>query len=292
MDFLRILSQIRSPLLTQIFSFFTLFGEETVAVIIICSLYWCFNKSLAKQLTLSYFTSGLLIQNLKITFRIERPWILDTDFKPVPSALKTATGYSFPSGHTQSSTSVFSSFAFNSKKRWLKVLFIGIFILTGFSRMYLGVHTPKDVLVSMCISFCIAYAIYKANIIERLSHNALSLIIFFISVIFTIYGFIQLRLAPQNLELYSDAFKVCGSGLAFAAGWYIEPKYINFDEKSGNMFFQIIKLVIGLLAAILLKTGLKPILGTSAFGSLARYFIIVIWIMIIYPLIFKSIKKH
>ncbi len=99
MEFLHFLSQFRTDGGDIFFQLITYTAQELFVVGIICWLFWCSNKRLAYTLGFSYFTSGLLVQGLKITFRIPRPWILDPSFQPVPSAVPGATGYSFPSGH-------------------------------------------------------------------------------------------------------------------------------------------------------------------------------------------------
>ena len=98
MDFLRLLEGIRSPLFNKIFQFVTYFGQELLIIAFICTLYWCVNKRFAYILGFTYFTAGLCVQTLKITFRIPRPWVIDPNFHPVESAVPAATGYSFPSG--------------------------------------------------------------------------------------------------------------------------------------------------------------------------------------------------
>ncbi len=291
MELLRLLANIRNPFLTSFFNIMTYFGEEVVATLIVCISYWCIDKQLTKKIALAFFTSGLFVQNLKITFKIPRPWVIDPAFKPVESAIETATGYSFPSAHTQTSTSIFSTLAFNCKKNILKLSFCLIFILTGISRMYLGVHTPKDVFTAMILSLIISFIIYKLDILNRFTHEKLSLTIFIISCVFIAYSFLQLSFAPDNLALYADAFKTGGSALAFSIGWYLEPKYINFAEKKGSIFFHIIKVILGLTIALALKVCLKPILGVSALGSFTRYFVVILWIMVIYPFLFTQVSK-
>ena len=101
MTFLWFLSEHRTPALDKIMQLVTYFGQEIIIIALICALYWCADKRFAYLLGFTYFTAGLCVQTLKITFRIPRPWILDTNFSAVESAVPAATGYSFPSGHTQ-----------------------------------------------------------------------------------------------------------------------------------------------------------------------------------------------
>ena len=148
MDFLWSLSAIRTPFWDKVFSIITMFGEELVTICLVCIIFWCIDKNIAYIISLTFFISGILVQGLKIMFRIERPWLLDSNFKPVEGAMTNATGYSFPSGHTNSATAVYASIGLNVKKAWIRIISFCVVFLVGFSRMYLGVHTPKDVLVS------------------------------------------------------------------------------------------------------------------------------------------------
>ena len=145
MSFLWFLSDLRTPAGDFFFQQITYLGQEIFVVAVICWLYWCVSKKSAYILGFSYFLSGLLIQALKITFRVPRPWKLDSSFKAVESALPEATGYSFPSGHTQSITALFGTLALSARKKWQTVLCFVIIFLVGFSRMYLGVHTPLGI---------------------------------------------------------------------------------------------------------------------------------------------------
>ena len=101
MTFLWLLEGIRTPFLDKLMQLITYLGQEIIIIAVICTLYWCVDKRFAYLLGFTYFTAGLCVQIMKITFRIPRPWILDPEFKAVESALPGATGYSFPSGHTQ-----------------------------------------------------------------------------------------------------------------------------------------------------------------------------------------------
>ena len=124
MTFLWLLEGIRTPFLDQLMQFITYFGQEIIIIAVICALYWCADKRFAYLLGFTYFTAGLCVQSLKITFRIPRPWVLNPDFHAVESAIPGATGYSFPSGHTQGATCLFFPLALKTRKFWTK--YIGI----------------------------------------------------------------------------------------------------------------------------------------------------------------------
>ena len=116
MTFLWLLEGIRTPFLDQLMQFITYFGQEIIIIAVICALYWCADKRFAYLLGFTYFTAGLCVQSLKITFRIPRPWVLNPDFHAVESAIPGATGYSFPSGHTQGATCLFFPLALKTRK--------------------------------------------------------------------------------------------------------------------------------------------------------------------------------
>lgn len=285
MNFLEFLVQYRTPPLTLLFSIFTLIGGEIFVLIIICFLYWCYNKKFARMICLAFFSSGLIVQSLKLTFCIPRPWLLSPTFKPMTNFIDSATGYSFPSGHTQNASALFGAFAIHTMKTWQRILFAFIIIGVAFSRMYFGYHTPKDVLASMGISLIIVVLVNKAIPIHTYKTLHIAIFLGIFSAIILVYILILKNLPNADITQFSDCFKAVGAGMGFALGWYIEPKYINFDEKKGNQLVQVLKLFLGLFIALLLKYGLKIILGTSLTADAVRYFILVCFITILYPMI-------
>ncbi len=295
MKLLYFLERIRTPLLDGFFSAVTFLGHELIPIALICILYWCVNKRLAYTIGFSFFASGALTQGLKITFRINRPWIIDPDFKPVGNAIDEATSYSFPSGHTQSATSVYSSLCFAAKKLWLRILCIAAFVLVGISRMYLGVHTLKDVATAMLLTLIITWAVFylvDKTYDSKKADIFISLIMLCISLALIIYS---LALGNKKLitnEAIKDCIKAGAAGIAFAIGYFVEKRFINFDTKTKKVYMQIPKVIIGLVIALLLKSGLKPIVGDNLLGDGIRYFILVIFIVIIYPFVLKLLGKH
>lgn len=290
MNFLFYLESIRTPFLTNLFRFLTFFGEEAFILVFLCSIYWCYNKKLAYRLCFSYFLSGLCIQILKITFRIPRPWIKSPEFHPVKEATKTATGYSFPSGHTQSATASYTTLAFFYKKT--TIIIGAVFLIAGvaLSRMYLGVHTPQDVLCSFFITFLLTLAVN--SIFDRINLTKqkslyIAIGLFFISIITIFYSILLIRQGTVPIEQGADCYKAGGAGIGFAIGWFIESNYINFNEKPSSIKTGSFRLFLGALVAILIKVGWKNLFGQSIPSDILRYGVLVLWLTTLYPAIIK-----
>ena len=294
MDLLWFLEGIRLPFLDQFFQRCTYLGQELPILVVICILFWCVHKDLAYQIGLSFFCGGLLLQSLKITFRIDRPWVLDPDFRPVPSALPAATGYSFPSGHTQSAASLFSTLGLRARKRWVKAVCVLLFCLVGFSRMYLGVHTPKDVLAAIAVGLGCSLAVhrlYKRRSGSKKENRSVSLVLGALSLAVVCYALVLMHVGVLDPAYAKDCCSGAGAGLGFALGWYLERTYLNFSAE-GSLPFQAAKCVVGLLGALALKEGLSVLLGDGIFAGVLQYFLLVLWVLAAYPFLFQTYQSR
>lgn len=295
MEFLRLLEGIRTPLGDAFFLFATYGGEEIMLLGLICILYWCVNKKLAYRMTFAYLPSALAVNFIKLTCRVERPWVRDPSFTPVEKAMKSATGYSFPSGHTQNATALFGTLAYVSKKVALKILFFLIIPLVMFSRTYLGVHTPADVLVSFAVSTAIVFCM---NVLaDRLTLNRkrrtlITLLLLGIAFAVMVYTYLLYHGGIIAYKDAADSFKGCGAGLGFAICWFVENEYIQFDTKCSGLGMQLLKFIIGLAGVLALKEGIKisfaQLFGPNFFTDVFRYFVIMVWAMLIMPLLIKK----
>ena len=132
MDFLYFLEGLRNPVCDAFFSVVTQLGEETVFILLGLLFFWCINKWEGYYILTVGLIGTVINQFLKLWFRIPRPWVRDPNFTIVESARAEATGYSFPSGHTQSAIGSFGSIARWNKHTLLRCLCIAacVYILS------------------------------------------------------------------------------------------------------------------------------------------------------------------
>ena len=160
MEFLYFLEGLRNPFLDAVMQLITRIGEETAFMAVAVFFLWCVDKYKGYYLLMVGFLGTQINQLLKVSFRIERPWVLDPEFTVVQSAVPEATGYSFPSGHTQSAVGTFGGVARCVKRRWIRIACIAVCLLVPLSRMYLGVHTLADTITSVVIALVLVFSFY------------------------------------------------------------------------------------------------------------------------------------
>ena len=290
MEILRLIEGIRSPFLDSVVGLITQLGEETVGVVLLCLVFWCISKKMAYVLGISFFLSSLSVQGMKITFRIDRPWVADPTLNPVPSALDHATGYSFPSGHTQSATAIFGGLGAQIKQKAVKAVCFLLPVLVAFSRMYLGVHTLADVAASLLISFLLIFLTVKllaGDEPNKKKDLIISLVVVLYAAAVIAVAFILYSGGKIEQNYVSDCMKAAGAGAGFAIGMYIERVYIKFSVKSKNIIFHAIKFALGVAGVLAIQEGLKLVIGSGLAANMFRYFLMLMWVTVLYPLLIK-----
>ncbi len=300
MEFLRALEQLRTPVGDAFFSVVTHLGEETVFILLGLIFFWCVNKKEGYYLLTVGFFGTIINQFLKLWFRIPRPWVKDENFTIVETARGEASGYSFPSGHTQSSVGIFGGIARWNKNLWVRIICIIICVLVPFSRMYLGVHTPLDVGVSIGVALILIFAIYP--VIQKATQNSNYLRILLITMAVLSLGylcFVSFYNFPSNVDAANlasgtkNAYKMLGCSLGIYIAFEVDERLIKF-ETTASFLGQALKLVIGLIPVLMIKEGLRAPLGlifSGYFDDGVRYFILVLFSGCIWPLTFKWFAK-
>jgi len=290
MEFLRLIESIRTPFLDTVIGLVTRLGEETIGIVLLCVIFWCISKRIAYGIGIVYFLSGLTVQGMKICFRIDRPWVADPTLNPVPSAIKHAIGYSFPSGHTQSAAALLGTLGVYVAQIPFKAILFLLAILVGFSRLYLGVHTPLDVVTSLIIAFLFIMLVYKVFAMEADNKKRELLTASFIivyAVVVIIIAAVLYSGGKIEQNYISDCLKAAGASIGFAVGMYVERLYIDFPVKTKKIYLQVIKFVLGIAGVLVIKEGLKLVIGTGLAVDTFRYFLMLTWMTVFFPLIIK-----
>ena len=305
MSFLYLLEEIRNPVLDFLFSIVTLFGEETVFMAVGMIVFWCVNKQKGYYLLSVGFVGTVINQFLKITFRIPRPWVKDPNFTIVESAREAASGYSFPSGHTQTSVGLFGGLALKFRNRAIKIASIALCVLVPLSRMYLGVHTPADVGVSIIIALVLIFALAPLFEKAEKSPKVMYALLFSLTGIMLAYLlFISFWSFPEevfhvdNVHNYTSAVKnaytLTGCMIGFLVVYTVDLKWLKFDTKA-VWWVQLIKIVGGLVLVLavkeLLRAPLAAILPENTWARMIRYFLMVVTAGTLWPITFKYFAK-
>lgn len=298
MKVLYALESIRTPWLDTVMAAITHLGEETVFMVAALFVFWCVSKRHGYYLLAVGFAGTVLNQFLKLLFRIPRPWVLDSDFTIVESARAQATGYSFPSGHSQNAIGTFGGIARFTRRKWVRVAAIVAAVLVPLSRMYLGVHTPLDVGVAAVIAVALVFALYPLMERSDSRHGVMGAVLAVMLALAVGYLlFVSLYPFPADVDAANlasgveNAWKLLGATVGMLVGWWLDVRFIHFDTRA-VWYVQLIKLVGGLALLLGIRAALKvPLaaaLGAGA-GGAVRYGVMVLFAAAVWPMVFAPL---
>lgn len=301
MPFLHFLEGIRNPVFDWFFSTITHLGEETFFLVIAIIFFWCVNKRHGYFILITGLVGTVVNQMAKLLFRVPRPWILDENFNIVESAREEATGYSFPSGHTQNVAGTYGAIAAHKPSKLKTIVCTSIVVLVAFSRMYLGVHTPLDVVVSLILAFGIVMLLRPIFETEENFKKFMPWVVVIsvvLSLVFLAYVLAissDTTLDPHNYQSgLKNACTLLGCTAGLVLVYFVDAKFINFETEA-KWYAQILKLVLGLGGILAIKAGLSAplvaLFGNEFVARAVRYFLIVAFAGAVWPLTFKWFKK-
>ena len=283
----------------------TFFGELNTVIIIMAIVYWCVSKKYGTYLLMGWSGNRLVNGFLKITFCAYRPWIRDPRIVPYGDSMTTATGYSFPSGHSMNGATIFGGAIVRKDMPTVLRVVSGVFLaLIAFSRIFLGVHTPQDILVGAGAGILVMCLVYMLMQWVSGGQNR-DIIVLIVGVILAaalaVYAKVKVypedydaagKLIVDGAKMANDTFKGVGYCCGFLVGWVFERRFVGFFTDI-PMIQRVTRVVLGLLGyyviTLILITLIKTWLSGPA-ASVLTCFLQVFYVTFLYPLIMKRIE--
>ena len=273
-------------------SFFSLFGEELLLVLVMGFCYWAYDKELGKAIGRNVCVVSMgfpLIKNVALRLR---PYMVCPGvkcLKPVDPAADimdlAAQGYSFPSGHSSGSVAAYGSLALYEKHKWVKVLGVALPLLVGISRFCVGVHFPTDVLAGWALGLVVVWLLPR---VQGLFSRR-----------WVFYGVILLLALPGWFYCQTDDYYTSfGMAAGFFAADLFEERFVRFTGTRTPW-----KMAVRVLGGVGIYLGLNTLcklpfspafLASGSFPAhlirTLRYGLILFVDVGLYPLAFQKLK--
>lgn len=294
LSILHFFQSIRNPILNVVFLIFTISTELPVLVLFTAAMYWCINKKYGQKILFALVGNITLNTGVKEFVRAPRP----IGIEGIDSLhTSTATGFSFPSGHTQSATTFWVSIMTIFKNGWVYILGTIMILGIGISRLYLAVHWPTDVFYGWI--FGIIFTIFLGKVFDYVDNNKAYGVLFLVLIPFVVTAF---------LINSTEYIKILGLLTGFVLGYIVEDKFIQFEtgqtkkrinfstrankSRKNRIIINSYRFIIGISTLALAYVGLKYVMPSGYIFDYIRYTIVVFYAVAGVPAIFKIINLN
>jgi len=282
LDFIRTVQLMHRPALDAIFKAITFMGEEEFFIILLPLVLWCVDFAGGVRLAFIFLLSPCVNTVLKDLFAHPRPFELDPTVK-----LHEAEGYGLPSGHSQNAVVLWGVIAAGFHKAWIWVVAVLLMVLIGFSRIYLGVHFPTDVLSgwtvgAVLLAGCLALEPRVESWLKRASLGVqLALAVAVPLALLLLY--------PSN-DTASPMAVLMGVGVGVALVGRVAP-----FSTAGPLWQRAVRFLVGMIGLFVIYLGLKFVFPTEGeplyFGMRAvRYALVGLWAGLGAPWLFRKLR--
>jgi membrane-associated phospholipid phosphatase len=282
LDFIRAVQSVRGPVLDAIFVAITFLGEEDFFFILLPLILWCVDFAFGARLAFFFFISTLVNSGAKGLLEHPRPFDLDPEVR-----VYRAWGYGFPSGHSQTAVILWGAIASYVRKRWAWAVAVLLMALIGFSRVYLGVHFPTDVLGGWALGAVLLalYILLVPHIEDWLRRASLAVRLAPVVVIPVVIALVY----PSD-----DAISAMGAFLGAGVGLVLVWRWVPFSA-AGPLWQRAVRLLLGGAILLGIRFGLKAVFpGESeplyALLRFVRYVAVGLWAGLGAPWLFVRLR--
>ena len=293
-----------SNALTPLFEQLSLFGVRDI-LLLPAFVYWCLDKRSGMFIFFSYKLSQTFNAIVKLTACIYRPWVRDPRIIPAGDAIKTAGGSSFPSGHTMMFTPIYGGIIAFTKNKLVRFVCLALILVTAFSRNYLGVHTPQDVIVGTLLGVLSIYIGQKVfAYLDK--HPEKDIHVMILSALMGILTLVYVTYKPYHVDytadgkllvdpvkMQIDSWGDAGGFASFALAWFIESRFVKF-KPTGINAKGIILCIVGMLPLHWLIWNIGGIMSGifgAHVGKLIAKSIILLYMIAVWPIVIKLFSR-
>lgn len=231
--FYQSIQAFHNPLLDFFFIFISFLGSEPIYILLLSTIFWNLDKRFGIRLATLFLCSMGINSIIKTFFLIARP-IGQPGIRSLYTS--SAGGYSFPSGHSQAAAT-FYPYLWQLRPRLVWKVCGLLFILTiGFSRLYLGLHWPGDVLVGYSLG-------WGSVLVFQFLDKRLFKIPFSLPVKLALAIVLPLLFLP--IYHSNEGLQMIGFIIGLTAGYFIEDHILDYRERT-KPFISLFKTLFGL----------------------------------------------
>lgn len=270
-------------------------------------IFWGIDKKLGYDLVFTITASNLSCSVIKAGAQIQRPWFSDSRLHVAEAAAHSASGYSFPSGHSTFAMACYGTLSVAVKKAWFRILMLFMIVLTMFSRLFLGAHTIEDVAMGVTQSLVMMVLVYILLYFFR-RHPELDWVALLGGLVIcaasTLLIYLQTYTGDEIeiKKMFKDGMSAVGMFSGALIGWFVEKRFIRF-ENAFDMKGRILRIVGGLVAFALYFLVISEKIfgslldldnstaGEMGFGGFLQFFTTMLLALIIIPAFIKMIQK-
>lgn len=272
LDIIRFIQSFASPFWDRLFVFFTILGEEIVVAAIFAYIYWCIDKEKGKMLGYLMIASICVNTMIKDILKVARPI---GESGVISKRVETAPGYSFPSNHTQNAAVLWTAIALWARKSWVSAFAVLMVLAIGFSRIYLGVHYPTDVLGGLLVGLCLTLGLYR---LKRSVH--FYKLLFLCAALMMLLSFL---ISSRHLLIYAAAF------IIYRACNKLEERFIRFTIPRSPRK-KLRRFLTGIFLILLAELCFYFLPGDYSWIKYLRYVCDAAIVLLGYPWLFKRLN--
>jgi membrane-associated phospholipid phosphatase len=282
LSFLQALENLRSPVTNGLMGGASWLGSEEAYLLLGVVVYLCLGHRFGFHLIAMFLVSVFINTELKLAFGTPRPFVAHpADVHPLWP--QSAGGFSFPSGHAQTAAAVWGLLAVYARSRRLKAALVAVVLLVGFSRLYLQVHWPVDVLGGWLIG---AVMLGAYLLILGAWHGAQPQVPQPASV-----ALLALAAGIMYAAGHTDdsSLRAAGTLLGAGLGFVLLESRGGYDAR-GSVGEQVMKVVTALALLLAVRHGAKLLLPPGPVWTAARYALVGFTLTFALPALLQAVR--